>query len=353
MTMISARHEYARPWLDEDDPFRRTDFRRELGFAPYDSYPDATAGEWPCFGLEQGGANGAAYDQLQSEAVRRLRELVGRKSISIARTRSRNFSEVQSSIPSMSGGPYVWGDLAGYMRLLRVIYRETRIAASPKSVAVDPGSIATAIAAYTSDVESWIERWDVLAAGQPFWNSVPADLKEQVISEVRGFHDRFWPLRRARDESVKATRQALNGPGLPNTPVHFPVPMHSQPPGSVSAHDLISFNIKLAAHSGLDPYDLYPPGLVDRWAPLGGNASAVDDHDSLRFQYHGIGSDQMLGYGALMQWTPIEHVDKVLLLQVFRTAFDAVGDGVLQFWINPSDLRAKRFGKAFATADWD
>lgn len=65
---------------------------------------------------------------------------------------------------------------------------------------------------------------------------------------------------------------------------------------------------------------------------------------------------QMLGYGEAVQSTPIDRADQVLLLQVKSDLYlewwpDAEPFGVIQFWIDPEDLAARRFDKVSVTFD--
>jgi uncharacterized protein YwqG len=69
-----------------------------------------------------------------------------------------------------------------------------------------------------------------------------------------------------------------------------------------------------------------------------------------------IGVNQMLGYGEPVQSTPVDRVDDVLLLQIKAYQYlnwwpGAAPDGVIQFWISPDDLAAKRFDRVGVNFD--
>lgn len=62
--------------------------------------------------------------------------------------------------------------------------------------------------------------------------------------------------------------------------------------------------------------------------------------------------EQMFGKGYVLQSAAVEHDDKVLLLQIERVSgidLDYPSGGITQCWIEPADLAAGRFEKAFMT----
>ena len=88
-----------------------------------------------------------------------------------------------------------------------------------------------------------------------------------------------------------------------------------------------------------DRADMHP----DR--PLGKTKLSFGDKDN----YH----PQVFGFGYLLQHAARENIDKVLLLQ----CEDECGlnlrevSGILQLWVNPSDLAVARFDRVLTTLE--
>jgi len=195
--------------------------------------------------------------------------------------------------------------------------------------------------------DAWVKTPDpIIARTQDIllsWKSkLPRDLQMAVSDADRESYletiKERWRAHQLAVEEIRAEADARRPPDqvarpLPSSGMEHKKTIRLLEAAMAAAHDDLMLSL-----GGEPPRRTAAPALEDRLAPF----------------LWGKTPHQMFGLGTAIQSAPLDHSDKILLLQLASTPslFWMFGDaGVYQVWITPDDLRAGRWDRAFATLE--
>ena len=365
---INAPSDY--PWLGDDDVDLRTDFCREILFAPIETYPDITIAEKlseTTFSDDNYDEYCQLYDQRSLNAHRLAIGDVFKQRTDgavVRRPSQAPASDFNNPMADFNGGPYTWADvklLCGHAEAQLKVYctqEEYDLKGQPYSPLSNMGEDAEKLVA---DAYEYAKNWLDEANSRPEWEGVPSGKKQSFLGGLGELIERYKVAQanqRSYIDTLKAAHDDL--PRLEREKQPFVWPRYwfpySQEQIIGQLRGVVALNVLRCASQGQTPEELYPQWLVDKWAPerhVGEDVFTIDEAGEFVTQINGEAGNQMLGYGYAYQGAPHDNHDKALLLQIIEGAMSWYGQDncVCHFWISKRDLKQRRFDRAFATLE--
>jgi uncharacterized protein YwqG len=335
-----------RRFMANDHPLARLEFRRRAYAVPVETYPDSEDGSG-ARGWTVGSDYEAAFRELEYAAEERADRLIANV-IGAGSREGAQAPRLTKLQTYLTGGPYTWADIVAACDTIEATIQRLGGTAEPDLDAA--GEIQTMLATLTRDAMEHVRNWREHASSHDAFTKLD-DARAQAVSVFSDLLRRADIGARARRDMSEVRR--LNATKEPS-PAYLSASVQSARDFR-GLDEIVSFNIKRAAHEGYRVEDLYPDWLVDAYAPtldVRRKTYSERAERAIGSVHHGV-SHQVLGWGASIQSAPARHSDKVLLLQIGGGDLAALPESstALQFWISEKDLKARRFDQAFATIE--
>jgi hypothetical protein len=336
-------HEYTHPNLSKDDPLARVEFRRAMRFAPLESYPDSEDGTG-VVGWKLDTDYEEAYRQLAVKAAARAKRVLPARAV-VSQVPEPPKDRPGRMRRQMMGGPFTVCDARAILSGLKASAERFTEQRSPFLPLSELGPDAAQI---FLDARNIALKWEAAFSPLAEWDRFPEKHRAGMEADFESLWARVETLNKKQKEYLEAHKDAWSRKPPAERRDRYYRPYFYLPNYRSDLfgrlEGVVPFNIRRAALLGADVRSLYPQSALDALL------TREDEDDDLppAPKLH-----QILGWGRSIQSAPTKHADKILLFQLFGGGFGFLDNSscVLQYWIDSGDLRALRFGQAFATLE--